>query len=75
MPENAAVFNDLASTGGLLFEALAPSTRGTDYVGRGQVIGWGMGATIGVKSGSPTRILLWTFCIPSTLQPRLKPVG
>ena len=55
LPENAAVFNDSVSTGGLLFEALAPSTQGTYYGCRGQAIGWGMGATMGVKLGSPDR--------------------
>lgn len=53
LPENAAVFNDSVSTGGLLFEALAPSAQGTYYGCRGQAIGWGMGATMGVKLGSP----------------------
>jgi benzoylformate decarboxylase len=53
LPENTAVFNDSVSTGGLLFEALAPSVAGTYYGCRGQAIGWGMGATLGVKLGSP----------------------
>jgi benzoylformate decarboxylase len=53
LPENAAVFNDSISTGGLLIEALAPSVKGTYYGCRGQAIGWGMGATMGVKLGSP----------------------
>ena len=53
LPENTAVFNDSVSTGGLLFEALSPSVAGTYYGCRGQAIGWGMGAVMGVKLGSP----------------------
>jgi len=53
LPSNSAVFNDSVSTGGLLFDALAPSTQGTYYGCRGQAIGWGMGAVMGVKLGSP----------------------
>lgn len=53
LPDNTAVFNDSISTGGLLIEALAPSVKGTYYGCRGQAIGWGMGATMGVKLGSP----------------------
>jgi benzoylformate decarboxylase len=53
LPDNAAVFNDAVSTGGLLFDALAPSTQGNYYGCRGQAIGWGMGAVMGVKLGSP----------------------
>ncbi len=53
LPDNSAVFNDSVSTGGLLFDALAPSRQGTYYGCRGQAIGWGMGAVMGVKLGSP----------------------
>jgi len=53
LPANSAVFNDAVSTSGLLFDALAPSTQGTYYGCRGQAIGWGMGAVMGVKLGSP----------------------
>jgi benzoylformate decarboxylase len=53
LPDNAAVFNDSVSTSGVLFEALAPSTQNTYYGCRGQAIGWGMGAAMGVKLGSP----------------------
>ena len=53
LPDNSAVFSDTASTGGLLFDALAPSTQGTYYGSRGQAIGWGMGAVMGLKLGSP----------------------
>tara|TARA_Y100001934_G_C12324065_1_gene761616 strand:+ start:225 stop:1847 length:1623 start_codon:yes stop_codon:yes gene_type:complete len=53
MPANTAVFNDSVSTGDLLFEALLPSTQGTYYGCRGQAIGWGMGAVMGVKLGRP----------------------
>lgn len=55
LPNNSAVFNDSVSTGGLLFEALSPSVQGTYYGCRGQAIGWGMGATMGVKLGSPNQ--------------------
>ena len=53
LPENSAVFNDSVSTGGHLFDALAPSTPGNYYGCRGQAIGWGMGAVMGVKLGLP----------------------
>jgi benzoylformate decarboxylase len=53
LPNNSAVFNDSVSTSGLLFEALAPSAQGSYYGGRGGAIGWGMGAVMGVKLGSP----------------------
>ena len=53
LPDNSAVFNDAVSTGGLLFDALAPSKQGIYYGCRGQAIGWGMGAVMGVKLGSP----------------------
>ena len=53
LPENAAVFNDAVSTSGLLVEALAPSNQSNYYGCRGQAIGWGLGAAMGVKLGSP----------------------
>jgi benzoylformate decarboxylase len=53
LPNNSAVFNDSVSTGGLLFEALAPSAQGRYYGCRGGAIGWGMGAVMGMKLGSP----------------------
>ena len=53
LPENYAVFNDSVSTGGLLFDALAPSTQNTYYGCPGQAIGWGMGAVMGLKLGRP----------------------
>ena len=55
LPDNSAVFNDSVSTGGHIFDALSPSAQGTYYGCRGQAIGWGMGAVMGVKLGSPDR--------------------
>ena len=55
LPDNSAVFNDSVSTGGLLFDALSPSKNGTYYGCRGQAIGWGMGAVMGMKLGSPSQ--------------------
>lgn len=55
LPDNSAVFNDGVSTGGDVFQALRPSDPAS-YMGcRGQAIGWGMGATLGLKLGRPER--------------------
>lgn len=55
MPEETVVFNDGVSSAGFVFEALQPSTPGSYYGCRGQAIGWGMGATLGVKLGNMDR--------------------
>ena len=55
MPGDGVLFNDSVSTGGFIFEAMQPSVPGS-YVGcRGQAIGWGMGATLGIKAAQPER--------------------
>ncbi|MBN4059372.1 thiamine pyrophosphate-binding protein [Dehalococcoides mccartyi] len=51
LPSDATVFNDGISTSGTIFEALAPTKRGSYYAARGGAIGWGMGATMGVQLG------------------------
>ncbi len=55
MPEETVVFNDGVSSAGFVFEALQPSTPGSYYGCRGQAIGWGVGATLGVKLGNMDR--------------------
>jgi benzoylformate decarboxylase len=55
MPDDAVVFNDGVSTGGFVFEAIQPSTPGSYFGCRGQAIGWGMGATLGLKVANPDR--------------------
>jgi benzoylformate decarboxylase len=55
LPEDAVVFNDGVSTAGAVFEAILPSAPGSYFGCRGQAIGWGMGATLGVKVAMPER--------------------
>lgn len=55
MPEDVVVYNDGVSSAGFVFEALQPSTPGSYYGCRGQAIGWGMGATLGVKLANMDR--------------------
>ncbi len=55
MPEDVVVFNDGVSSSGFVLEALQPSTPGSYFGCRGQAIGWGMGATLGVKLANPDR--------------------
>lgn len=55
LPDEAVVFNDGVSTGGMVFEAIQPSIPGSYYGCRGQAIGWGMGATLGLKVANPDR--------------------
>ena len=55
LSSDAVVFNDGVSAGGLIYEALSPTERGSYYAIRGGAIGWGMGATMGVQLGTPER--------------------
>ena len=55
MPEDTVVFNDGVSSAGFVFDALQPSRPGSYYGCRGQAIGWGMGATLGVKLANMDR--------------------
>lgn len=55
MPEDTAVFNDGVSSAGFVFDALSPSTPGSYFGCRGQAIGWGVGATLGVKLANMDR--------------------
>lgn len=55
MPEDTVVFNDGVSSAGFVFEALNPSQPGSYYGCRGQAIGWGVGATLGVKLANMDR--------------------
>lgn len=55
MPEDTVVFNDGVSSGNYIFEALSPSLPGSYFGCRGQAIGWGVGATLGVKLANMDR--------------------
>ena len=55
LPEQSAVFNDGVSNSQLLFESMLPSTPGSYYGCRGQAIGWGIGATMGMQLGDPSK--------------------
>ena len=55
LPEDAIVYNDGVSSTGEIFDAIRPSVPGS-YIGcRGQAIGWGIGATLGIKVACPDR--------------------
>ena len=55
LPTDSSVFNDGVSSGGAVFQAMRPADP-LSYMGcRGQAIGWGMGATLGLKLGLPQR--------------------
>ncbi len=53
IPEETLVYNDGISAGAHVFEAMSPSRPGNYFKSRGQAIGWGMGATVGLQLGSP----------------------
>lgn len=55
LPEQSSVFNDGVSNSQLLFESMLPSIQGSYYGCRGQAIGWGIGATMGMKLGDPSK--------------------
>ena len=55
LPEQSSVFNDGVSSSQLLFESMLPSKKGSYYGCRGQAIGWGIGATMGMKLGDPSK--------------------
>ncbi len=55
LPPDAILFNDGISCSPDIFEAVSPSEHGSYFGSRGQAIGWGLGATIGLKVGAPDR--------------------
>ena len=55
LPENGAVYNDAISASPEVFHAVSPNTNADFFASRGQSIGWGIGATIGVKLALPDR--------------------
>ncbi len=52
LPQDSYVFNDGISVAPSVFQAISPSSAGRYFSGRGQAIGWGIGATIGLQLGS-----------------------
>ena len=55
LPENAIVFDDSVSSGGLLHSAVKFSKPKTYYGSRGGAIGWGMGSALGLKLSNPNQ--------------------
>ena len=51
LPDDAVLFNDGISISPSVFQAVSPSSYGSYFSARGQAIGWGIGATIGLKLG------------------------
>lgn len=55
LPEDALVFDDSISTGGVLHAGVKFNEPGTLFGARGGAIGWGMGSALGLKLAIPDR--------------------